>query len=444
VKDKKQDKFLREMFRDRLENAEVIPDPSLAAKVMHKLAVKEFLRFNPFRFNIYYLGGIAAAVMTAAVMISHGRQDGNYVPSPGIINREPSKDSIEIFKPAPDIRHDNSLPVKKSEKSGPAGNKTVVSITGKVNPVQVPVNTSPGKIDLSTGRINEPLKNKDLYTRPPETGLKLQEKSLKNEKIFETSSSEGCAPLKVHFESRLAGSDSCFWTFGDGGSSTGKDPEWIYDVEGDYRVVLEVYGRDGLVSSGSEIISVYPKPTSRFEINPDRIVIPDDEVHFSNFSVSSVRYLWRFGDGETSELFEPVHRYEKYGNYNVSLKVFSEQGCSDSLTVSNAFSRSAYFIQFPNAFIPNTGGPSGGLYSQQSDESAQVFHPSYSGVAEYNLKIFSKMGILIFESNDVNIGWDGYFKGQLSNAGVYIWKLRGNFSNGEPFTRMGDLTLLKN
>ena len=54
------------------------------------------------------------------------------------------------------------------------------------------------------------------------------------------------------------------------------------------------------------------------------------------------------------------------------------------------------------------------------------------------------MGILIFETNDINIGWDGYFKGQLSNSGVYIWKVRGKYRNGEPFTKMGDVTLLKN
>ena len=157
-----------------------------------------------------------------------------------------------------------------------------------------------------------------------------------------------------------------------------------------------------------------------------------------------MKYLWSFGDGSTSEQFEPLHRYEKYGNYNVSLKVYSENGCSDSLMVLNAFSGSAYFIEFPNAFIPNTGGPSGGVYSSKSDESAQVFHPSFSGVSEYHLKIFSKLGVLIFETNDINIGWDGYFKGQLSNPGVYIWKVRGNFSNGEPFTKMGDVTLLRN
>ncbi|PKK89316.1 MAG: hypothetical protein CVV62_01435 [Tenericutes bacterium HGW-Tenericutes-7] len=123
--------------------------------------------------------------------------------------------------------------------------------------------------------------------------------------------------------------------------------------------------------------------------------------------------------------------------------VFNEYGCPDSIMVRNAFSGSAYFIEFPNAFIPNPDGTSGGVYSSKSDESAQVFHPVFHGISEYQLKIFSKLGILIFESNDINIGWDGYLNGQLSNPGVYIWKVRGKYRNGEPFIKMGDLTLLK-
>jgi hypothetical protein len=127
----------------------------------------------------------------------------------------------------------------------------------------------------------------------------------------------------------------------------------------------------------------------------------------------------------------------------VKLVATSEFGCSDSLIVMNAFSGSEYFINFPNAFIPNSDGPSGGFYSNTSDESGQVFHPTSSGVTDYQLRIFSKFGILIFESSDVNIGWDGYYKGQIANPGVYIWKVRGSYRNGEPFVKMGDVTLLR-
>ena len=89
------------------------------------------------------------------------------------------------------------------------------------------------------------------------------------------------------------------------------------------------------------------------------------------------------------------------------------------------FQDSEYFIDFPNAFIPNAQGPSGGYYSSKSDEAAQVFHPSFSGVTDYQLKIFSKLGIPIFESNDINLGWDGYNKGSIMRSGsVYLESAR--------------------
>ncbi len=297
---------------------------------------------------------------------------------------------------------------------------------------------------FSPDTVNSSFKSRDLFPLKADSNMKLHDIKRAGENLFDPSVTKGCAPLRVSFKSHMALSDSCLWTFGDGGSSILRNPDWIYDVEGDYKVVYKVYGADGRISSGSVTIAVYSRPSASFEILPDNAALPLDEVHFQNYSSGAVRYLWRFGDGTASDMFEPLHRYAKPGNYNVSLKVYSENGCADSLTVYNAFSGSAYYIEFPNAFIPNEGGPSGGVYSPKSDETAQVFHPSYSGVSEYHLKIFSKIGVLIFESNDINIGWDGYYKGQLSNSGVYIWKVRGNFINGEPFTRMGDVTLLKN
>ena len=91
MKTKKQDRNLRELFRHKLENAEIIPDPSVSSDLMRKLAVREFLRFNPFSFNIYYLGGlIAAGIVTVLVLSSAPRPKENLLP-PEILNTLPSK-----------------------------------------------------------------------------------------------------------------------------------------------------------------------------------------------------------------------------------------------------------------------------------------------------------------------------------------------------------------
>jgi PKD repeat protein len=443
LKAKKADRNLQELFRNKLENAEITPDPTVGAKLMRKLALREFLHFNPIRFNVYYLGGIiAAAVAAIALLTTAPGRDERHLPQ-NIQNELPVSNSTEANKPAePKVTVSNE-PAKtgKEQASSPVARKTVKKAPNVT--IVLPPPGSISKTEIPSKTVNESLKEESLFTRTYNRKPKLQERFAQGKPISISSVSEGCAPLKVQFHNRIAEYDSCLWTFGDGGSSVNKDPEWIYDIEGEYKVVLNAWGPGGLIATSSAVISVYSKPAARFEILPEKVVIPDDQVRFQNYSSDAVSYLWSFGDGSTSEQFEPLHRYEKYGRYNVSLKVTSENACTDSLMVSNAFSGSAYFIDFPNAFIPNAGGPSGGAYSIKSDELATVFHPSYSGVSEYQLKIFSKMGVLLFETNDINVGWDGYYKGQLCNVGVYIWKVRGNFSNGESFTRMGDITLLK-
>lgn len=442
MKAKKQDRNLQDLFRHKLENAEIIPDPSVSAMLMRKLAVREFLHFNPLRFNIYYLAGIIGAGIATVIILTSGPVHKNQLQPPDNVREMPLNEKSEnISAPVISAPEDNK-PLKTVKISGPAAKNIVAGKKDISIKANVQVKDSSRKDVNTPGRVLETIKGKELFNRTSIDNLKLLDS--RGEELFESSVHEGCAPLRVVFNSKLTESDSCLWTFGDGGSSVKKEPEWIYDIEGEYKVVLKVYGPDGSLSEYSSLISVFPKPEARFEIVPDRAAIPEDEIRFQNYSAGGMKYLWSFGEGNTSEQFEPVHRYQKYGNYNVSLLVYSEKWCADSLVVYNAFSGSAYFIEFPNAFIPNTGGPSGGVYSSMSDESALVFHPSFSGVAEYHLKIFSKLGVLIFETNDINIGWDGYYKGMLSNPGVYIWKVRGNFSNGEPFTKMGDVTLLKN
>ena len=129
--------------------------------------------------------------------------------------------------------------------------------------------------------------------------------------LIEASETKGCIPLKIRFKNKSDTYDSCRWIFGDGGYSSEKNPEWIFDDEGEYKVVLELYGKDGSLGTCYSSVTVYPKPVARFEIFPEKAVIPDNEIRFLNYSLNAVHYNWDFGDGTTSELFEPRHKYTK-------------------------------------------------------------------------------------------------------------------------------------
>lgn len=436
-----EDKILSELFRRKLENAEVIPSPSAGSDVMRRLGRMEFLRFNPLRFNIWYAGGIVTAGAALAIIFSSGNNRNN--------------------SSVPDGRDSNPIaifvnPGKKIKVQEEQGVAIDVRVNEKQTANALEVSPDPAEAIATDGHGAGQTRN--VPSRPEGTGTLTdagmiresdnEKNRLRNNKnasdLFQASVKEGCVPLRVVFGKKAPEYDSCRWTFQKGAYSYEKNPEWIFRSEGEYLVTLQIFDSEGLISEVSSVIKVNPRPSARFEILAANTFAPDNEISFINYSSDALKFKWHFGDGTTSELFEPRHTYKSSGNYDISLVAVSGKGCSDTLTISNTYSGYGYFINFPNAFIPNSGGPSGGQYSSTSDEAGHIFHPFCSGVSEYQLKIFSKTGVLVFETNDINIGWDGYYKGQLSERGVYIWKVQGSFLNGEPFAKAGDLTLLKN
>lgn len=435
---------LEELFRSRLEGAEMTPGGPVRNNLMRKLGRREFLRFNPSKFNIYYAGGLVAAGLVSTILLTSHPSENKIITNP------PPSEKVIIV--------DSSTAAREKTPPGHENNTTIAETgrTGSLKKVDQRSNISGSSISSgrrsdsgtfikkSAGNSDSLAKSNQIKERITDRDINRIGLQLKITALFEVPSSSGCLPLKIKFVNRSAAYDSCHWTFGDGGYSTLNNPEWIFDVPGEYKVVLKVFGKDGSEAYSSLIINVYPKPVARFEVQPENPVIPDDEIHMFNYSMDGIKCHWIFGDGKESDAWEPIHKYDNFGNYNLRLIVWSEHGCSDSLTVMNAFAGAGCYIKFPNAFIPNPDGPAGGYYSLKSDEGAQIFHPVTSGVSVYQLRIFSKMGILIFESNDINIGWDGYNKGQLCDPGVYVWKVRGTYKNGEQFVKMGDVTLLKN
>jgi PKD repeat protein len=444
VKKKRENINLRELFSRKLRKAEVVPDASVRSNLMRRVARKEFVRFNVSRLNIYYLGGILISGIAAGLLLfsPSGNTDHlNKSITSGKVNKTDTINYLEVPVEQPQ-RKDR---YRSKIIGGETKSKLIISNpTDKVSIKFIETSDSNKDSAPQTTSINSSLSKNGLFSKATADNQKLQSGYKPDALLIDPYASFGCAPMKVRFYNKSTSYDSCRWTFGDGGYSNKKDPEWIFDVAGEYKVILNVYSAGGRLSSSVATVTVHPRPQAHFEISPAKAVLPNDEIRFMNYSTNAVQFMWKFGDGTTSESFEPVHTYSKFSSYNVSLVVFSDWGCSDSLTVLNAFSGSEYYIEFPNAFIPNPQGPSGGYFSSKSDESAQVFHPSFSGVSDYQLKIFSKLGIVIFESSDINLGWDGYNKGQLCDPGVYIWKVRGKFRNGEPFIKMGDVTLLKN
>jgi len=256
---------------------------------------------------------------------------------------------------------------------------------------------------------------------------------------------EGCSPLQVNFENMDAvnAGDQYLWDFGDGTFSTEVEPTHTYVQSGLYAVSLFVTSSNGCVNSGgiNHWVKVLPSPVADFTANPNKTDIRNPFIQFTDRSTSATAHFWDLGDGNTSMQVSPSYVYQDTGTYEVTLIVTNDTGCSHQLT-SEVRIDPYFTIEVPNAFTPNSLFSSGGLYDMNALDN-DVFHPHTVGVRNYQLLVFNRWGEQIFESFELERGWDGYFKGKLSQQGVYVWRLDIKWSNGQEFSKAGDVTLLR-
>lgn len=263
---------------------------------------------------------------------------------------------------------------------------------------------------------------------------------------FAVNQTVGCPPLQVNFTKTTVEKYPFKWEFGDKDStSSSENPIFIYAKSGIYTAKLTVTGPDGKQITKDKKITVYDLPEVKFETIPKEVYIPEQELRCLNYTQGGKTYLWKFGDGETASDLNSYHTYKDSGLYNISLIVWSEYQCVDSLVIPNAVhvivkSR----IKFPSAFTPNPNGSSNGSYDR-NDFSNNVFYPIVymDGIGNYKMEIYNRWGVLLFESNNIEIGWDGYYKGQLLMQDVYIYKVSGTYNDGKRFSTIGDVLLMK-
>lgn len=129
------------------------------------------------------------------------------------------------------------------------------------------------------------------------------------------------------------------WDFGNGNSSTLKNPSAIYLDEKTYTVTLTV--TDGAqTSTKTRTLTVYKKPTVDFTTPKPKVCLPDG-VQFTSTATPGdgtiTNYQWDFGDGSTGSGFGSgiLHYYPFELTPAVSVTVTNSYGCISSLTKTN-------------------------------------------------------------------------------------------------------------
>ncbi len=113
----------------------------------------------------------------------------------------------------------------------------------------------------------------------------------------------------------------------------GNPVQMIFDSTGIYNVTLTVSSSLGCSYSTTKPVTVYPLPDADFSYISNCY---RDSVQFTDMSSVAqgtiTGWTWIFGDGDTSYYQNPQHLYSFASNYNVTLQVTSNAGCSSEVT----------------------------------------------------------------------------------------------------------------
>ena len=234
-----------------------------------------------------------------------------------------------------------------------------------------------------------------------------------------------CAPFNAQFIDLSFAETTIYylWDFGDGSSSTLQHPTHLFNDVGNYPITLTIRTDRGCIDTltltQADLVNVRPKPVAGFTLDKDYTDICNSAITFTDASQGATKWFYWFDDGtHFSEKQHPSHLYVTDGTHYPMQVVTNEFGCKDT-------AYSELYIEPFTFYAPNTFTPDG-------DEFNNSFVPVvYLPVDSWKMEIFNRWGQLVFESEDVNVGWDGHLgKTGLVQDGTYVWKV--TFVSCEP------------
>lgn len=135
------------------------------------------------------------------------------------------------------------------------------------------------------------------------------------------------------------GTLSHLWNFGDGNTSVSESPSSSYTNFGNYTVVLISTSNKACKDTVQKRINVQSLPSTAFVIGPNEGCANQTNFVFTNLSTNAdgrlLQYSWNFGDGSTSSLQNPNHKYSNAGTFNVELKSMTPK-CTTNLILPRA------------------------------------------------------------------------------------------------------------
>ena len=189
-------------------------------------------------------------------------------------------------------------------------------------------------------------------------------------------------------------------------------------VTSDYSLVYTIAG---CIAKDTAIVTVNLSPKANISASSNTIST-DDSVLIS--VTGGLSYFWSNGSIENTIIMKPL-------NDTVYCVIASNNnGCFDTACIQIKV-RGISTLYVPNTFTPNDDGIN------------DVFLVPYTNVEKFHLVIFNKWGNLLFETNDINVGWDGKYCGEFVPEGLYVYSIEAIGDDKVTYRKLGTVTVLR-
>ncbi len=254
-----------------------------------------------------------------------------------------------------------------------------------------------------------------------------------NPKPVVVASSSGLACSGGSAQLTATGANSYVWSPSTGLSSTNiSNPVASPGANTTYMVIGNL---NGCLDTAISVVLVGVSPTAGFT-STQNLTCAGITTDFMDVSTGANTWSWNFGDGTTStDQNPPTHTFAYNGSYNITL-IASNPPCSDTMSTSIIVGdiSSLLSLQAPNVFTPNGDGLNDCFKPVISASGAVI-----DSLDCFELEVFDRWGVKIFESKGGILCWDGKTKsGTIATDGTYYYIIKF----GQAIFK-GNTTLLK-
>jgi gliding motility-associated-like protein len=223
-------------------------------------------------------------------------------------------------------------------------------------------------------------------------------------------------------------------------ASGGKDYVWspsLYLVDStassitvkpvtDVSYTIHVVNANGCKDTISSSIQVYPNGVINL---PDSVRIYPGDSYQMDPQGNCLYFSWFPPLGHTAtNISNPVASPDVNTRYFINAT--TEHGCAARDSIDILVSHES-LLDIPNAFSPGSA----------PNDVLKIIKRGQATLKSF--KIFNRWGNLVFQTTDIEEGWDGRFKGSPQPMGVYIYYVEAFTNTGKRFYKQGNVTLIR-